>query len=71
MKKFSWSLLALVLVVALSFLLITGCGPTEPVEEPTDDNGEDVTVDEDYTIVVGLSQTIFTLDPANHRDRVT
>jgi peptide/nickel transport system substrate-binding protein len=38
--------------------LFAGCQPAEKEAE-------------DYTIIVGLSQTIMTLDPANHRDRVT
>ncbi len=72
MRRFSWYVLALFLALALSIFLVSGCSPSEPVvEEPTDENGEEVAVDEDYTIVLGLSQTILTLDPANHRDRVT
>lgn len=67
MKKVSWYLLVLLFVAVSGISLMAGCAPTEPAV----DKGEDAVVDEDYTIVVGLSQSILTLDPANHRDRVT
>lgn len=68
MKNYSWKIFLLVLVVALGLSLILGC---QPAEEPVVDDDEEVIVDDDYTIVVGLAQTILSLDPANHRDRVT
>ncbi len=79
MKRSTWLLLVLSLVLVFSFSLVLGCQPAEEVEEPeepvVDDeeeaDEEEEAVDEDFTIVVGLSQTILTLDPANHRDRVT
>lgn len=74
MKKAPWLLLVLFLVVTLCFFPVTGCQPTEDPAVDDDevvDDPNDVAVGEDYTIVVGLSQTILTLDPANHRDRVT
>lgn len=71
MKKYSLYAFVLLLAIAFSFSMITGCGPTDTSEEPAVDDGDEVAVDEDYTIVVGLAQTILTLDPANHRDRVT
>lgn len=76
MKSLSWKLFFLLLVAVLSFALVLGCQPAEdPVvdedEEEDEEEVDEVVVDEDFTIVVGLSQTILTLDPANHRDRVT
>ena len=50
-------LLAIVLVVSF----FCGCQPA----------ADQATAEGDYTIVVGLSQTILTLDPANHRNRET
>lgn len=48
----------LLLVALMIGSVIAGCQPAEQEAE-------------EYTLIVGLSQTIITLDPANHRDRVT
>jgi len=72
LKREAWLLVSVFLILVMGLCLLSGCGPTDTTPEPVAEDEEDeVVVDDDYTIVVGLSQTILTLDPANHRDRVT
>jgi len=52
--------LLLALLIALT---LNGCGGSKDVSEDTENK--------DYTIVVGISAAITTLDPAMHRDRTT
>ncbi|HED24493.1 MAG TPA: ABC transporter substrate-binding protein [Firmicutes bacterium] len=76
LRKFTWQIIALLLVLLFCVSPLTGCETSEePVvdgdEEVDETEDEETGVDEDYTLVIGLAQTILTLDPANHRDRVT
>ena len=57
----------IVLVVVLFSLLLAGCGGGGEGEKQSAD-GEQQT---DYTLVVGMKNSILTLDPAMHRDRET
>ena len=52
--------LLLALLIALT---LNGCGGTKEASEEAENK--------DYTIVVGLSEAVATLDPAMHRSRVT
>ena len=61
MKDRLWTRLVLLPALILIAVCLAGCQPAE----------EEKAVEDDYTLVVGLAQTILTLDPANHRDRVT
>ena len=56
-RWFVWTCVALAVVVFLS-----GCGGTEPESDPAV---------EDKTIVVGIKESVVTLDPAMYRGRVT
>lgn len=74
MKRKLWFLVAISVVLLLGLGLISGCGPADTSSEPEPgDEGveEEAGAGEDYTIVVGLAQSLVTLDPANHRDRAS
>ncbi|NLP17651.1 MAG: ABC transporter substrate-binding protein [Firmicutes bacterium] len=51
---------AFVLIAALFGGVLGGCGPADEVEE-----------EEPKTLIVGLAQSVLTLDPAMHRDRTS
>ncbi len=70
MNKKTLKVTAILLV--LGMIMLTGCGTkAASVEKPaaTTLNGQNV--DPNATITVGLSASVLTLDPANHRDRNT
>ncbi len=53
------------------FTSVAACTSTDNNEETSDPGDDNTSLEEDYTLVVGLPATILTLDPANHRDRFT
>lgn len=74
MQRRRWFyLLSVLLVVTMLTGGIVGCGPAEEEEEAAAEENGDVTppVVEDFTLVVALSDTIVTFDPANFRCRAT